>query len=307
MNFGRVPSCVFALTLLVGSAAAIAAPAPKSPPTPLLWSVSKGSTTVYLLGSFHLLRADDYPVSAAVESAFADAETVVFEVPPEQLDSPEAAMLAGTLARYDNGGSLSSALSARQRAALEDALKHQGVSLAQLDAFEPWFVNLMLVIGLSDSMGFHAQQGLDRYLIARATEAGKKTGGLETVQSQLEALDRTPASEQVESLGEFLKSPAEARAQLEAMHRAWRRGDVDALDELTRAQMERDTPATYRALDVARNNAWMPQIVAMTRAPNGDDALVVVGAVHLLGKDGLVAQLRSRGFDVQRVRVPRAK
>src|SRR3546814_4876889 len=62
---------------------------PRDPPLPLLWQASDADNTVYLLGSFHLLKPDDYPLSSDVNDAFADAEVVVFEMPPEEMNSPQ--------------------------------------------------------------------------------------------------------------------------------------------------------------------------------------------------------------------------
>ncbi|TGV29710.1 TraB/GumN family protein, partial [Mesorhizobium sp. M8A.F.Ca.ET.142.01.1.1] len=51
-------------------AAAATATAAK-PPLPLLWKVTgPGDARVYLLGSFHLLKPQDYPLSPDVEQAF---------------------------------------------------------------------------------------------------------------------------------------------------------------------------------------------------------------------------------------------
>lgn len=66
----------------------LAWPLRAEPPVPLLWKVSDADNAVYLLGSFHLLGEDDYPLSADVESAFADAEDLLFELSPEEAASP---------------------------------------------------------------------------------------------------------------------------------------------------------------------------------------------------------------------------
>src|SRR3546814_8093487 len=63
-------------------------PAAHVPPVPLLWKVSDGDNALYLLGSFHLLRDGDYPLSADIDRAFTAAEKVVFEIPPEALRDP---------------------------------------------------------------------------------------------------------------------------------------------------------------------------------------------------------------------------
>ena len=46
---------------------------------------------------------------------------------------------------------------------------------------------------------------------------------------------------------------------------------------------------------------WLPQLRRMLDAAGTDDTLVVVGALHLLGKDGLVQQLQAKGYRVERL------
>ena len=86
------------LSLLTASAFAVNADSPRStlsqPPVPLLWKVSDADSSLYLLGSFHLLSADDYPLSTDAETAFADAESLLFELAPAEMESPA---LAGRL------------------------------------------------------------------------------------------------------------------------------------------------------------------------------------------------------------------
>ena len=88
---------IFAAVLLgLCSACAQAAP-----PKPLLWKVSDADNHVYLLGSFHALRPDDYPLAPSVDAAIADAEKVVFEMSPAELRSPELPLkMAQALIRW---------------------------------------------------------------------------------------------------------------------------------------------------------------------------------------------------------------
>ncbi|MEO6517685.1 MAG: TraB/GumN family protein, partial [Pseudoxanthomonas sp.] len=72
-----------------------ARPATAAPPVPLLWKVSDADNSVYLLGSFHLLKPSDYPLSKDVARAFADAESLVFELPPEEMSSPALGLQMG--------------------------------------------------------------------------------------------------------------------------------------------------------------------------------------------------------------------
>ena len=273
----------------------------KAPPVPLLWKVSDADNTVYLLGSFHLLKRDDYPLSKDVDTAFAAADKLVFEVPPSEMQDPATAQKALAHAGYGDDRTLSKVLPPGVRDKFNVLLLQRGASIAQYDPFEPWFVNLTLVIGLSQSMGFRAEDGLDQYLMQRAASANKPTSGLESIELQLQTLDSTPMKEQIASLQEFVDDPEKMPGMLDELHRAWRQGDVVKLDALTRGQMLANTPETYRLLNVARNDAWLPKIRKLLDGSSSDDALVVVGAMHLIGKDGLVEKLRGKGYRVERV------
>ena len=278
-----------------------AASTAKAPPVPLLWKVSDADNTVYLLGSFHLLKRDDYPLSKDVDTAFAAADKLVFEVPPSEMQDPATAQKALAHAGYGDDRTLSKVLPPGVRDKFNVLLLQRGASIAQYDPFEPWFVNLTLVIGLSQSMGFRAEDGLDQYLMQRAASANKPTSGLESIELQLQTLDRTPMKEQIASLQEFVDEPQKMPGMLNDLHQAWREGDIARLDEMTRAQMQAKTPETYRLLNVVRNDAWVPQIRQLLDDSEGDDAMVVVGAMHLLGEDGLVEKLRAGGYQVERV------
>jgi hypothetical protein len=45
----------------------------------------------------------------------------------------------------------------------------------------------------------------------------------------------------------------------------------------------------------------VPKIEQRLTAPGRDDTLVVVGALHLLGSDGVVEKLRAKGYKVERI------
>ena len=279
---------------------AMAAPAPAAP-LPLLWKVSDADNAVYLLGSFHMLKASDYPVSADIEAALAESASVVFEVTPEQLRDPASAQKFMQAAAYGDARTLSSVLPAELHAKLDALLAPQGGSTTQLDGYKPWFVNLSLVLGLSRALGFSPEQGLDQYLMQRAAAAGKATGGLESIDAQLQALDGSPMAEQIAGLADFLDRPQDMPAMLGDMHQAWRAGDVEQLEALTGAEMREKTPETYRKVVVDRNDAWTPQLRAMLDGADTGDTLVVVGALHLLGDDGVVEKLRAHGYAVERI------
>lgn len=270
----------------------------RAAPVPLMWKVSDADNDVYLLGSFHLLRNDDYPLSPDIDAAFEDAEKVVFEVAPEAMLDPANAQAFLAAAGYGDARTLQTVLPGELHEKLNRLM---GGQVASVDGYEPWFVNLSLTLGVSQALGFSAEKGLDRHLMTRASEAKKPTGGLESMAAQLAVLDGTPMDEQIAGLKEILDKPQELPTRLNDLHAAWRAGDVDTLDRVARAEMAQKSPVAYRRVNVERNDAWVPQIRRLLDESKRDDALVVVGALHLLGADGVVEKLRAQGLAVERV------
>jgi uncharacterized protein YbaP (TraB family) len=63
--------------------------------------------------------------------------------------------------------------------------------------------------------------------------------------------------------------------------------------------MARDTPEFYDRLIRRRNLSWAD--VLTREMTSGGAELVNVGALHMLGPDGLPALMKARGFEVERL------
>lgn len=291
------------VTALLGSASVLAADAPKAStaPVPLLWKVSDKNNAVYLLGSFHLLRSSDYPLSGDVDAAFADAERVLFELSPDEMRSPAMPQLMMQAAMRIDGKTLQQDLDAATWARLEAWATRNSVPLASFNSFEPWFVGLTISIVEMTRQGLDPKLGLDNHFMDKALAAGKPTSGLERAQEQIGVLDGMAAAEQRQFIVESLDQAEKGAAETQRLHDAWRRGDAEGLWKGMAADMRTQYPRLYQRINVDRNDAWVPKIRQILDQPGDDDALVVVGALHLLGDDGLVEKLRAHGYTVERV------
>ena len=299
------------LAALVASAFAVNADAPRTasgPPVPLLWKVSDADNSVYLLGSFHLLKPTDYPLSSDVDAAFKDAESLVFEMTPEEMSSPPLAMQMGQAALRTDGTTLNSELPPETVALLDKWLADNAAELQKmglppqvLQMFEPWFVGLTISITEMTKQGLDPKLGLDAHLAAQAGKAGKPTAGLETGAQQIAFLDGMGKQEQLQFLAEALSQSKDAKNETAKLHDAWREGNAELLWNDMAVKMKQEYPGLYQRINVARNDAWVPKIEKRLADPGTDDTLVVVGALHLLGPDGVVEKLRTKGYTVERV------
>jgi len=271
--------------------------------TPALWKVSDADNSVYLLGSFHALQKSDYPLSPAVNAAYADAEVLMFEISPEEMLSPDLGLSMQKAARIPNGKSLADSIPNEQWLQVQAWLKaNPGIPEALIRQSKPWFVALVISQIEMQKLGYTGEQGLDRYFMTEAGKNRKPTRGLEAAASQVQLFDGMSDDVQRQFLAESLKPASEMTSELTAMHKAWRKGDVATLEKITVKQMRREYPSLYRSINVDRNRAWIPQIRQFLDQERRDDALVVVGTLHLLGSDGLVQGLKAQGFRVQRIK-----
>jgi hypothetical protein len=301
-NFLMWATCV---ALLLG---AMSTPARAEPPVPLLWKVSDADNSVYLLGSFHLLKPGDYPLSKDVDAAFADAASLVFEIPPEQIASPDLAMQMSQAALRKDGTALDSDLSPQLAGKLKQwesahatSLQKMGLPPQALQMFRPWFVGLVISMVQMADDGLDPRLGLDQHFAAEATAKGKPTSGLETGTQQIAFLAQMDHEEQLQFLSEAIDESQEGSQELETLHAAWRAGDIRTLWNVMAADMKRQYPKLYAHINIERNDAWVPKIEQRLSAPGHDDTLVVVGALHLLGSDGVVEKLRAKGYKVERI------
>ena len=302
----RAASLLLGTAMLLGTStialARQAEPAAKvTPPVPLLWKVSgPQGAQLYLLGSFHLLKQDDYPLSPDVDKAFEASNRLLFELPPEDMNSPALATQMLQAAMRRDGRQLKDELDAATWKRLEDYAAANNMPLERLVGFKPWFIGLTISISQMTRQGLDAEAGLDRHLMARATQAGKPAAGLETASSQISMLDGMSAEEQRQLLREALEQVEKGDEQSRQLHAAWRRGDDVVLWRDMAAQMKRDYPGLYQRINVERNDAWLAPLQERLQAGQGN-TLVVVGALHLLGSDGVVEKLRARGYKVERI------
>jgi uncharacterized protein YbaP (TraB family) len=161
---------------------------------------------------------------------------------------------------------------------------------------KPWMVMLTLAALEAQKAGLDPRLGLDKHFYDRARAAGKTVITLETTESQINRLDQMPEALQEQLLRSSLSEAERARNNLTAIVTAWRGGDAATLEKTLLSDFSQ-YPAAYQSLIVERNHNWIPQIDACLARPQ--PCLVVVGAAHLVGPDGLLDLLQRKGYRIE--------
>ena len=263
---------------------------------PPLFVMEDADSKVYLLGSIHVLPASSLPLPAAVEAAFDAADVVAFEIDLDVAQSQAMAMAQKGL----GGVSVADALSPVQLKRLDAALERLGVPAPALHAFEPWLAALTITAFDMQKRGAMAEGGVDRHLFDRAKALDREIVPLETVALQTDVFDGLGVKDQVAFLMatlDGLDAEDDGADAYQLLLDAWARGDDDGLAAMMNEGVGA-SPALFDRLLTNRNRAWVPHVEALLA--RDQDALVVVGAGHLVGETSVVAMLREAGYEVVR-------
>jgi hypothetical protein len=283
--------------LLVATAIAATPAASAAGERSVVWSVRGEHNTVYLFGSIHVLRPGDLGLPRAAEAAYDDAEQLVMEI---DMDDPAVAdplAMASQMQRYAQlpaGQSLESVLGTDYPAVARQ-LGEAGLDPALLDGFAPWFVGMMALQLEIARRGFDPAHGIEQQVTDRAVADRKPIRGLETPADQFAVLGGLSLPEQKRFLLMALEETEQTDARLDQLLNAWRGGDTATLARVLAEEFE-EFPELYRPLTEDRNRAWVEQLAGLL--DDRDDYLVVVGALHLVGRNSVIDLLRQRGYDV---------
>jgi uncharacterized protein len=259
------------------------------------WEVTGQHNKVWLLGSVHVLHDSDTALPAVATTAYAGAETVI-----EELDLNaaigEMASTGAAMQMLPDGKTLRGVLGPGLYAQLEKEARKLSLDLDFMTRFAPWAVALQIEQMRLLRAGYNPLNGVDFQIATWAQRDGKPLHGLETLEDQLGLFSHLSLDEQSDFLRSMLEEE-DSQKQLGDITRAWRDGYLRVLESLLRQGSE-ESPELFKKLTVDRNRRWLPQIEKMLQDPR-NDYLVVTGALHMVGSDGLVQLLRSKGYRVE--------
>ncbi len=266
------------------------------PAHPALWRVDgPGGQTAWLFGTIHALPAPVAWRSAAVEKALAAADRVVVEAADLE-DRAKAADLFQRLGTSAGLAPLSQRVAPNQRPELNRLLAKAGLNERQFDGTETWAAALTLnQVSLAEARS-EGENGIDRQILL--DHGGKPLDQFEGLEGQLSLFDHLSEDDQRALLSGVIASAPQARQETERLQAAWKGGDVQAIAALDGQGMLAD-PDLRRILLVARNQAWIVRLKGLMGS--GAKPFVAVGALHLVGPDGLVAQFEAQGYRVRRL------
>ncbi len=264
-----------------------------------LWEVRSSTSTVYLLGSIHFFKKELYPLNKRIEKAFDDSDFLVVEANINDITKVDIGPLVEK-AFYAGEDTLANHVSSKTYELVISEAGRLGLPLELIYKQKPWFLALTLSALELMHLGFDPGFGLDVHFLSQA-QGRKEVLELESVDYQIELLSGFSDEEQEIFLYSTMMNANIMRKDMDSILEAWKNGDAGGIQSVLEKSMRGDADMTSIAekMFYGRNRDMTSKIERFLKTEK--TYFVVVGAGHLVGKDGIVERLKTRGYLIEQL------
>ena len=265
--------------------------------------------TSYIIGTYHLADASFTEKIPGLQTALAETEQVYGEVNMENIMQPASSQKMTAAMMLPEGQTLKTVLTPEQFGKVSAFAKElMGVGLdndmvfSQLGKMSPRALATQFTLLLfmkNSTTPFNPANGLDNFFQMQAKQNNKPIGGLETIDFQIETLYKsTPIERQVEELICLVDNKEYNLMMVQEITKAFYAQDLQAIEKAADEKLNNScdsTPEEEETLIYGRNDNWMKLMPSiMAEKPT----FFAVGALHLVGERGMLAQLQKAGYTV---------
>jgi uncharacterized protein YbaP (TraB family) len=262
-----------------------------------LWRVQSKTNMVYILGSIHYLKKEAYPLQEKIEKAFYQCATLVVETNVNDEKRKDLQKLAGP-AFYPGSETFEDHVSPKTNELVKKELVRLGIPLDLVWKQKPWLLAMTLASFEILKLGFDPNYGIDQYFLSKAT-GQKEILELESFDDQIALFSKFSEKEQELFLVYILKDIKVLERELNRLVQAWISGDTKNLEAIILRSVQEDKRLApiYKKLIYDRNRNMASKIEDYLKTK--ETYFIVVGAGHLVGKQGIIEILKGKGFAVE--------
>ena len=262
-----------------------------------VWEISKNGNTLFLGGSVHILRDEDFPLPEEYDWAFMQSSILILEADIDKMAEPEIVQYLMARMILPNDKPLQTILNSETYSLLKTKCEEFNFPIESVSMLKPSMITILLTIMEIQKQGF-VQQGVDIYYLEKAKETKKTLDFLETVETQIDIITTIGEGYENDYVKYSLQELENSTEEIISIVSDWRNGNA-AYTEASIAELKKSWSALYKTLLVDRNNAWMQRFDEfLTDEPV---EFVIVGLAHLYGDDGLLRQLEQSGCTVKQL------
>jgi hypothetical protein len=179
-------------------------------------------------------------------------------------------------------------------------LQELGLPLEIFRNTKPWFVALTLTSMELQKLGLSPEYGIDNYFLKKA-ENKKRVVELESIDYQVNLLSSFSDAEQELFLVSTLKDLDLLQKEINTILTAWNTGDTKTMESYVSKSLHDDPRMLpiYEKLVFERNKNMASKIEGYLKT--NEQYCVVVGAAHLVGKNGIIEILKKKGYLIEQL------
>ncbi len=274
----------------------------------LLWKISGNNLNQpsYILGTHHLAHVSFVDSIAGLKKTLNDVDQIVGELVLDDMPALQTQMQQAAL--MPKGETYADLLTKDELQTLDAGLKSLfTVGLEQFGQLKPGMLSSLYTVTMyakqHPEFNPMSHEAIDAYVQRIGKENGKSILGLETIDDQIYALfNAEPLKDQAKSLVCLTQNINTIEKLMDKLNEYYKTGNLAEMYNLSFNNPEDPCPTSAiakSALSTDRNNKWLEKLPAIM---NEKSNLIAVGALHLVGEDGLLIQLSNMGYTVEAVK-----
>ncbi len=262
-----------------------------------VWKVTKGNDYIYIGGTVHILPPSEFPLPAEFEQAYKKSDAIVLETKlPDPSDSAFQMKMMQTMA-YSNGKTITEFISPKTQQQLTEYVTSLGADFTMLAGFKPGFLVTMLTM-LEAQKAQLSGEGVDMFYSNKASQDNKAIEYFETADFQMNMIAEMGMGNEEKFIKSNIEQMQDFKKVFLGLLKAWRAGDTEQLNKLALEPMKED-PETVKLMLTDRNKNWIKDIDKMFT--DNDKEFVLVGVAHLVGDDNVLALLKNKGYQINKI------
>jgi uncharacterized protein YbaP (TraB family) len=262
----------------------------------MAWRVDGPNSTLYLLGTIHMLKSTILPLPKVFDQFFVTADQLALEVNPIMATDPLFQANVRAMIASD-AKTLKKQFDRNAKKVVRGYAKDQGVPVDLAYSVSPVVSALQVTQIKSAAIGYTQDTGVEMHYARQASVFGKVVIEMEDAIEVMSILFDHPIETQIKMFVGAIEYQDEIPEGLQRLVKSWLQGDVSQVYEQTVADMVLEPELAIlktRLLD-ERNQQWMIKLEEFLKGE--ESTVVMVGAAHFGGQKGLLALLKARGFD----------
>ncbi|MFZ5987519.1 MAG: TraB/GumN family protein [Bacillota bacterium] len=270
------------------------------------WKVSDEDSTVYLLGSVHVADKSMYPLSKAILNAYEESDALVVEA--DITNQQEGILYMQQKMMYMDDNTLEKSIPKEVYDRFVEVITPLGIPAEIYNKFKPWYAAMLVQSIQLSQNSYDANLGIDLFFLTKAA-GEKEIIEIEGIKFQVDMFDSFSKELQIQYLAAALNPDTEAQEkQMEAIQNimnSWKTGNTLEIEKLL--EVEEGEYSTEEAKEfsekmwITRNDNMTQKVKSYLADPEKKTYFVVVGAGHMVGKNGIVTQLKGE-YEIEQMK-----